>query len=209
MNFPFRRLKHVADIRASNVDKKSTDGDIPVELCNYVDVYKNDEITRDIDFMSATASPEQVRKFTLRAGDVIITKDSETPADIGVPAFVSADLDGVVCGYHLSLIRADSNKLEPAFLAWVLRSKPLRHYFMTKANGITRFALGYNDIGNAPIPLPSIGEQREIVSLLDREIQRAFQIQHTLERVRVSLEEYKEATVAATVTGQGSMMRVP
>src|SRR5712691_2671456 len=61
-----RRLKTFARVLLSNVDKKSVEGDIPVRLCNYVDVYYHDHITSAIDFMSATATPEQRAKFSLR-----------------------------------------------------------------------------------------------------------------------------------------------
>ena len=73
-----RRLKTVASVQLSNVDKKSVEGQDSVRLCNYVDVYYNDRITPDLDFMAATATSEQRRHFSLRAGDVLITKDSES-----------------------------------------------------------------------------------------------------------------------------------
>ena len=38
-------LSELADIRISNVDKKSNLGEHPVLLCNYMDVYANDYIT--------------------------------------------------------------------------------------------------------------------------------------------------------------------
>lgn len=100
------RLKHVADIRVSSVDKKSTDGDLPVRLCNYTDVYFNERITGSINFMEATATPSQIAAFGLRRGDVVLTKDSETPDDIGVSAVVAEDLPDLVCGYHLAIVRA-------------------------------------------------------------------------------------------------------
>ena len=40
-----RRLRTIAEIRVSNVDKHTREDEIPVRLCNYVDVYKNDRIT--------------------------------------------------------------------------------------------------------------------------------------------------------------------
>ena len=42
------RLHNVATLQTSNVDKKSVEGERPVKLCNYVDVYYNDAITSDI-----------------------------------------------------------------------------------------------------------------------------------------------------------------
>ena len=77
------RLKHVAAVRPSNVDEKTVEGREPVRLCNYVDVYENDYITEAFDFMQASATPAQIAAFTLKASDVIITKDSETWDDIG------------------------------------------------------------------------------------------------------------------------------
>ena len=91
-------LKHLAQIMVSNVDKKAVEGELAVRLCNYVDVYKHDAITDELPFMDATASMEQIARFTLHAGDVLITKDSETAEDIAVSAYVPKDLPGVVCG---------------------------------------------------------------------------------------------------------------
>lgn len=98
-------LKLACDVFPSNVDKKSVEGEKPVRLCNYTDVYYNDVIEPQSTFMDATASDDQIEKFTLRAGDTIITKDSETPDDIARSAYVPSDMPGVVCGYHLSMVR--------------------------------------------------------------------------------------------------------
>src|ERR1039458_6870068 len=79
-----KRLKRTCHVFPSNVDKKSHEGETPVLLCNYTDVYYNEAITAGMDFMAATAAPDQVAKFTLHAGDTIITKDSETADDIAI-----------------------------------------------------------------------------------------------------------------------------
>ena len=100
-----RPLKRAASVSLSNVDKLSLEGQTEVLLCNYTDVYYNDRITNAIQFMKATAPPDQISKFRLHVGDVLITKDSETPDDIAVPAVVSEELENVLCGYHLALLR--------------------------------------------------------------------------------------------------------
>ena len=46
-----RRLKTTASVQLSNVDKHSEEGQIPLRLCNYVDMYYNDLITADLEFM--------------------------------------------------------------------------------------------------------------------------------------------------------------
>jgi len=60
------KLKFLAKIQNSNVDKKTDDGELSVQLCNYIDVYKNDFISSDIDFMQATATKEEIRRFRLK-----------------------------------------------------------------------------------------------------------------------------------------------
>lgn len=43
-HWEMRRIRSITDVRVSNVDKHSQEEEIPVVLCNYVDVYKNDRI---------------------------------------------------------------------------------------------------------------------------------------------------------------------
>ena len=79
-------LRAVADYVVSNVDKVPADDEAPVRLCNYTDVYNNEFITLDLDFMEATATQAEIARFGMAVDDVIITKDSESWDDIAVPA---------------------------------------------------------------------------------------------------------------------------
>jgi type I restriction enzyme S subunit len=150
-----RRLKTVASVQLSNVDKKSVEGQESVRLCNYVDVYYNERITADLDFMAATATPEQVRRFSLHAGDVLITKDSESWTDIAVPAVVAEGLPDVLCGYHLALARPEGD-CDGAFLARAFSAIGPRDQFQVAANGITRFGLGGDAIRTGLFAMPPL-----------------------------------------------------
>ena len=161
------RLDAVADVIFSNVDKHTRDGETPVRLCNYVDVYKNEKITDAIDFMDASAEPREIAKFQIRRGDVLATKDSETPDDIAVPSLVTQELPGVLCGYHLALIRARSRRVSADYLAWVYASKPIRAQYEAKAVGVTRFGLSQYTFRETLIPLPPLPEQERITAYLD------------------------------------------
>lgn len=162
-----RRLGVLADIRFSNVDKLTEPGEIPVRLCNYTDVYKNPRVTASIDFMRATAVPREIERFQVRKGDVIATKDSESPYDIAVSALIAEEMPGVLCGYHLAMIRADCAKLDGGFLGWVQASKQIRSQYEAQATGVTRFALSQSAFKEALIPVPPLDEQRRIAAWLD------------------------------------------
>ena len=73
------RIGNLVELTLSSVDKKSKPDELPVVLCNYTDVYKNSFIHENLDFMPATATAREVANCSLLAGDVLITKDSETP----------------------------------------------------------------------------------------------------------------------------------
>lgn len=161
------RLDAVADVMFSNVDKHTIDGEEAVRLCNYVDVYKNERITGALDFMEASAEPREIRKFQIRQGDVLATKDSEEADDIAIPALVAEDLPGVLCGYHLALIRAHLSQVSGPFLAWLHLSKPFRAQYEAKAVGVTRFGLSQYAFRAARIPLPPLEEQQRIADYLD------------------------------------------
>lgn len=192
-------LKRVADIRFSTVDKLSVEGQTPVRLCNYTDVYYNDRIRADLPFMTATASPEQITKFELRQGDVLITKDSETSDDIGVTAFVPYDLPGVVCGYHLALIRPRST-VDGGFLRWALESDSARQQFAVAATGVTRFGLREDAVGSVRVPIPTQAAQRAIASYIDGTTAR---IDGLVERYRRIIEGQLEKRRAMTAAGVG------
>lgn len=199
--WPSERLKHVAEIAFSSVDKKSVEGEVLVRLCNYTDVYYHDEITNDMPFMEATASKDQVRRFRLRAGDVLITKDSETADDIGVGAFVPETLAGVVCGYHLAVLRPRLERIDPKFLFWSVCSSAMRQQMTAFASGVTRFGLRLGDIGSLQLLCPDLATQREVVHLVDRETSRIDTLIECLRRQPILLAEHRQAVITAAVTG--------
>ncbi|WP_298980235.1 restriction endonuclease subunit S [uncultured Psychrobacter sp.] len=192
------QLKEVAEIIVSPVDKKIVEGEIPVELCNYTDVYYNIRITKSLDFMKATAKQSEIDRFTLQVDDVIITKDSETPEDIAVPALVSEDLNGVVCGYHLAIIRPNQDKVRGAFLNYLFATPKIGYYFFSLANGATRFGLTIGSIEKAQFKLPSLAEQQKIAAVLtnaDKEIE-------LLEQQLADLQQEKKALMQVLLTGK-------
>ena len=196
-----RRLRTVAEMRVSNVDKHTRENEIPVRLCNYVDVYKNDRITEAIPFMSATASQGEIARFRLERGDVLITKDSEAWDDIGAPALVTESADDLICGYHLALLRPDKEIIGD-YLARALQSKPVSYQFHVAANGVTRYGLTHNGIQSVCLPLPPSSEQAAIVEYLDRATADADAAIARARRQIELLEEYRTRLIADVVTGR-------
>ena len=193
------RLKTMASVQLSNVDKKSEEGQVRVNLCNYVDVYYNDRITTELEFMNSTATPEQVRRFQLGADDVLITKDSESWNDIAVPAVVAEGLKDVLCGYHLAHIKPRPD-LHGRFLARQFSAIGLRDQFHVTANGITRFGLSGSAIRTGLFPIAPIKEQHAIADYLDRETAKIDGSVERKERLIELLQEKRTALITRAVT---------
>lgn len=204
-----RRMRNVAEMRVSNVDKLSKDGERSVRLCNYVDVYKHPTITGSINFMRATATAEEIERFRLNYGDVLITKDSEDWNDIGVPALVDYVADDLICGYHLALLRPHPNLLGD-YLSRALQSTPVAYQFHVEANGVTRYGLSHAAIKSICLPLPPIPEQEVIVRFLDRADRLIRRYIRSKKNLIALLNEQKQAIINHTVTrGLNSRMLSP
>lgn len=187
------KIKKEFKINPSNVNKKFKEGEAIVKLCNYVDVYYNDFITSDIEFMEATASDHEIQKFTLKEGDVLITKDSEDPLDIAVPSLVIHTESNLLCGYHLSMLRSKNNKIDGRFLFWSLKDESIASQLYREATGVTRWAIASRHIKNSSFAFPPHQEQIAIANYLDKACERIDKIIAIKEQQIGQIENYFES----------------
>ena len=172
------KLSDVAKVEISSVDKKAKDGETPVRLCNFTDVYHNWAITSDMacSFMEASANSKEIEKFTIKKGQVAFTKDSETRDDIGIPTYIADDFEDVILGYHCALITPDETKLCGKYLNAFMHSAYIQKYFELNA-----------------ILLPPLEEQErigEIFSAIDKKISINHAINQNLEALAKQLYDY-------------------
>lgn len=190
------RLKDIATVEISSVDKKAKESEMTVRLCNFTDVYYNWAITKGKhdSFMTATANQKEISRFLLKKGQVALTKDSETRFDIGITTYIANDFEDVVLGYHCALITPDEKKVLGCYLNAFLHSEMSRKYFANSASGSgQRYTLSVQTIEDMPILLPPIEEQKRIGELftnIDRKIEINRAINHNLEAMAKQLYDY-------------------
>ena len=190
------KLADIAKIEISGVDKKTMEGEIPVRLCNFVDVYYNWAITKEKakTFMVASAKQTEIDKCSIGKGMVAITKDSETRDDIGVATYIADDFENVVLGYHCALITPNPAIVDGKYLNAFMHTRYIQKYFENNASGSgQRYTLSNDTIGNIPVLLPSIEEQHTIGKVLadiDRKIELNKRINDNLEAMAKQLYDY-------------------
>jgi len=150
--YQLKAISEIAKIITSPVDKKSFPDELPVFLCNYTDVYYHSVISKNMDFMRATAKQSEIDRFSLKPEDVVITKDSESADDIGVSTYIESVKDNLLCGYHLTILRP-KKIVDGRFLSYALGHPRIGYDFYRYANGITRFGLTAKTYKKVKIPL--------------------------------------------------------
>ena len=165
-DWDIKLLGQIARIKSSNVDKKSYPDELKVFLCNYMDVFHNEYITSSLNFMVSTAKVEEIANYRLKKNDIVITKDSETREDIANTSVVIENIENLICGYHLSVIRPDPKITDSIYLAKLLTHGNFHKYFVTRANGVTRFGLTLKTLNDAIVLVPPLSEQRKIAEIL-------------------------------------------
>ena len=178
------QLGQIADVRVSNVDKKTLPGEISVQLCNYMDVYSNDYIRDHLPFMPASATIAEIARFKVECGDVLITKDSETPDDIGIPTVVVNEINNLVCGYQVALLKPNKSVVDPVYLCKQLGRAESAGYFARYAAGSTRYGLPMGAMMRTPIALAPLAQQQKIAAILTT-------IDTAIEQTEALIEKYQ------------------
>ena len=190
------KLADIANIEISGVDKKTIEGETPVRLCNFVDVYYNWAVTKEKAkaFMKASAKQTEIDKCSIGKGMVAITKDSETRDDIGIATYIADDFEDVLLGYHCALITPNPAVVDGKYLNAFMHTRYIQKYFENNASGSgQRYTLSNDTISNIPVLLPSIEVQHIIgksLADLDRKIELNKQINDNLEAMAKQLYDY-------------------
>ena len=98
------------------------------------------------------------KQFQVKAGDVLFTTSSETPEEVGMSSMWLGNADNIYLnsfcfGYRPTI------EFDKYYLAFMLRSAPIRKKFQLLAQGISRYNISKNKVMEMSIPVPSIEEQ--------------------------------------------------
>ena len=183
-----KKLKYLFNYTLSSVDRHVHLEELPVDICHYPDVYHNEKIRPSDPLPKGTCTEDEFLKFSLRDGDILITKDSESPDDIGVPCLIRGNLPNTVCGYHLGIIRPKT-RVDSGYFFRFLQTDLVKWYFYGESSGITRYGLGKPSVENLELPVPPLEEQQLISRYLDKKTE---QIDSLIEKIQKKIELLKE-----------------
>lgn len=101
----------------------------------------------------------------VQVGDIFFTTSSETPEEVGMSS-VLTEKQGITYLNSFCFGFRPSSKIVVYYWAYMLRSGEVRNQIIRLAQGISRYNISKNKMMDIVIPLPSVGEQKKIGTLL-------------------------------------------
>lgn len=190
------RLKSLATFITSGPrgwsDRLSDDGPIFVQSGNL-----NDSLGLNIENANRVTVPKgaEAKRTRLRDSDVVICI---TGANTGRVAIAKIGEQEAYINQHLSLVRLKG--ANPRFVAYSL-SAPGSTYFYLCQYGLKE-GLSLFDVANAPVALPPLVEQDEIVEFLDDGVRKGDSAVISAQNQIDQLHEFKRTLISAAVTGK-------
>ncbi len=163
-----KKLGDIGEFKTSSVNKKIVDGEKLVQLVNYMNVYKHEDINNTTieNLMTVSANETQLRTSNLKKGDILFTPSSETPDDIGHSVVVFENLKNTLYSYHLMRFRPKL-KLDILYSHYFCNIDYVLKQISRVATGSTRFTISISGFSNIKIKLPStVQEQQKIANCL-------------------------------------------
>lgn len=143
----------------------------------YTDVYNNRALRKENISALVECSESELKNLSVKRGDVLFTRTSETAEDIGWSSVMLDDIGD--CVFNGFTIRATpkTDFLLPEYCAYCFSTDRFRKFVASKCAFTTRASLTGKTIAEYELAIPSLEEQRRIVSLLDR----LYSLCHNLE----------------------------
>jgi type I restriction enzyme S subunit len=200
MSWQKAKLKDLGWLRSAGVNKLSEPNQNEVRLLNYMDIYRNQKISNDIDFQVVTAKDTEIKNANLEVGDILFTPSSEKPTDIGHAGIIIEELENTVYSYHLVRFRPDEpKKFNPHFLAYALNSFSSEKHFISRATGTTRYTLSKSDFQSLEFEYPENPAEQTAIATLFSKVDEA--IAATQKSIKAA-EKLKKALMQNLLTGK-------
>lgn len=168
---------------------------------SYGDVYKNRQLPEKLGGL-VQSSKEDRLSYSVKAGDVLFTRTSETVDEVAFPSVAMSDVPGAVFAGFLIRFRPYQGTLDPLFSKYTFQNAGLRNFFAREMKIVTRASLSQGLLQSMPIALPPLEEQKKIGAYLEQMNERFEVLVADTKRSIELLKEKRSALITAAVTGK-------
>lgn len=112
------------------------------------------------------STEKEQNKYSIRRGDIFITRTSETIEELGMSCVALNDYPKATFNGFCKRLRPKNQKVDPQYIGYYMRTPIFRANFLKVASLITRASLRNEDLLRFKVNLPNIEEQKRIASIL-------------------------------------------
>lgn len=197
------RMRRVLLCPLSNgIFKKKEDFGDGVLLINVIDVYRPTFVIEFELLDRVMCDASEIENYEALFGDLLFVRSSLKQEGIAVVAMVDSYSEPVVFECHLIRARPNRQVLNSRFGSYVLNSFAYRSAFIAKAKVTTMTTIDQEAILSTQLLLPSILEQNEIVTFLDKEVAKIDSLTSEAQTAIDLLQERRTALISAAVIGK-------
>lgn len=159
-------------------------------IVNYMDVFNNLAIRCSLLEGRVSITKQELKSFNIRKGDVLFTRTSETPEEVGMASVILDELEGTVFSGFVLRGRPKNERLCDLFKAYCFRSAFVRSQIVAKASYTTRALTNGRILSAVVLPVPPQDEQAAIAEVLtdiDAELTALVQRREKLQALKQAM----------------------
>ena len=107
----------------------------------------------------------RLKCFEVLPGDLLI---SRLPDPVGRACIIPNTAQKMITAVDCSIVRVQEAVITPKFLIYYSQSQDYLRAVDFRCSGTTRRRISRKNLGDVPVPLPSLAEQKRIVAVLDQ-----------------------------------------
>lgn len=133
-------------------------------IVNYMDVFKHAGLHRaDVHGLVDVTNAEK-QAFSARKGDVLFTRTSETPEEVGISTVLLEDIEDAVFSGFVLRGRPVNDRLNPEFAQYCFDSRFVRGQIVSSATYTTRALTNGRILSNVKLPLPDDSDEQQAIA---------------------------------------------
>jgi type I restriction enzyme S subunit len=135
-------------------------------IVNYMDVFNNVGLYKDFIHGKVFLTNDEIRNYNVKLGDVLFTRTSETPEEIGMSSVLLENIPKAVFSGFVLRARAKDETIDNEYKKYCFRSNQIRQQIISTASYTTRALTNGRLLSVVKIPLPPLPEQKAIAEVL-------------------------------------------